>query len=47
MPEPKGELEEVHVGNSKKKTTRISKNLPILIKLELIATLRKNSDLLA
>ena len=46
-PEPKGKLEEVQVGNSKEKTTRISKNLPISIKLELIATLRKNSNLFA
>ena len=44
-PELEGKLQEVQVGNSKEKTTRISKNQPISIKLELIVTLRKSSDL--
>ena len=43
-PKLEGELEEVQIGDSLEKTTRISKSLSIFVKLELATLLRENSD---
>lgn len=47
QPKPKGQLEEFQVGDSKEKTSKISKSLQICIKIELITQLKENSDLFA
>ena len=46
-PEPGGELEEVQIGKGSGQTTRINKELPTMLKQDLITFLRSNADLFA
>ena len=46
-PEPNGELEVVQIRTKPDQTTRINKNLPVSLKKELVAFLRKNVNLFA
>ena len=46
-PKPDGELEEVQIGKKHEQTTRVNKDLPTMMKRDLVAFLRSNADLFA
>ena len=46
-PKSNGELEVIQIRSKNDKTTRINKDLPMLLKVELVTFLRKNVDLFA